>query len=510
MALPQNWQLSKGTTNLYENDNFTVDGVTYQIKVNSTTGGMDIYKKQFSGNVLFARGSGKNDISLVDKDVFLSTLNMSAQQLAKISSDAKALDYFNNKFSLPANQYRANIINNLYPNSTAPFTEMPGVKNVPMAQTTTTEIKPKPESTAGTGIPAIDAVKGTLNAAGKVVELLQDPFKYTEEILNEFNNNRNDSLFKGKILKYPSDILTNVQDCLVIRQHRYVPPYKDIYTVDNLVNIIKDGLTRGKDWIDDDLGTIILPMPSSAQDSNSVSWGEDSLGAVGAAKISEVATNLPLYSALAVAGAGINLGAGTQGADQLLPTALLESQILINGANSKNYKAAAGTGLVSTVLGKAGYETSPESILSRGFGIIPNSNVELLFNGVSLRSFQFSYRMSPRNEQEASQIRQIIRFFKQGMAARKKGSDKSAASFFLQTPNIFELKYTYDGKNEIKGANKFKTCALQNFTVNYAPDGQWMSYDQGQPISVIISMAFYELDPIYNQDYDSEIDNVGY
>ena len=73
----------------------------------------------------------------------------------------------------------------------------------------------------------------------------------------------------------------------------------------------------------------------------------------------------------------------------------------------------------SSLLNLAGFGISPETILARGAGVIPNSNLELLFNAPALRAFRFDWKMSPRSQQEAIRINNIIRFFKQGMAAKK-------------------------------------------------------------------------------------------
>ena len=43
------------------------------------------------------------------------------------------------------------------------------------------------------------------------------------------------------------------------------------------------------------------------------------------------------------------------------------------------------------------------------------------------------------------------------------------------------------------GVNKFKPCALTNVSVNYTPEGQWMAYDEGMPISVTMTLSFNEL-----------------
>ena len=121
--------------------------------------------------------------------------------------------------------------------------------------------------------------------------------------------------------------------------------------------------------------------------------------------------------------------------------------------------------------------------------------------------------MSPRSEPEAREINNIIRFFKQGMAAKKQNSisgnptygSAGSASYFLGTPNVFQLQYKTSGGNPIKGVNRIKTCALTGFAMNYTADGNWSAYDEGQPVSVIMNMSFKELEPIYDTDYQEDI-----
>jgi hypothetical protein len=121
--------------------------------------------------------------------------------------------------------------------------------------------------------------------------------------------------------------------------------------------------------------------------------------------------------------------------------------------------------------------------------------------------------MSPRSEKEAKVINKIIRFFKQGMAAKKQDKRSGnqeygtagATSYFLGTPNVFQLQYKTTGGNPIKGVNRIKTCALVGFSMNYTADGTWAAYDDGQPVSVIMNMSFKELEPIYDTDYQTDI-----
>jgi hypothetical protein len=192
---------------------------------------------------------------------------------------------------------------------------------------------------------------------------------------------------------------------------------------------------------------------------------------------------------------------------QGLPTGSMNQLALLGMAGADLNMPEVKTALMSMILKNAGFEVSPESILARGAGLVPNSNLELLFRGPTLRQFQFAYRFSPRSEPEAADVRRIIRFFKQGSAARKLNATKGAGygSVFLGSPNVFKLEYKTVGGKSIAGVNKFKICALQGVSVNYAPDGQWSAYKEGQPVSYTMSLGFQEIEPIYESDYQDTI-----
>ena len=127
--------------------------------------------------------------------------------------------------------------------------------------------------------------------------------------------------------------------------------------------------------------------------------------------------------------------------------------------------------------------------------------MELLFQSPALRSFSFNWKMTPRDAMEAKRIRNIIRFFKQGMAARKISNKAGAASMFLGTPNVFNLQYKTNHELDIAGVNRLKTCAVTGCAVNYTPDGIWSAYEDGQPVSTVMSLRMQELEPLYDTDY---------
>ena len=53
-------------------------------------------------------------------------------------------------------------------------------------------------------------------------------------------------------------------------------------------------------------------------------------------------------------------------------------------------------------------------------------------------------------------------------------------------------------------------CALTNFNVQYAPDGSYTTYDDGSMTAYNVSMDFAELNPIYENDFDDDSNDMGF
>ena len=157
---------------------------------------------------------------------------------------------------------------------------------------------------------------------------------------------------------------------------------------------------------------------------------------------------------------------------------------------------------LSTAIAGAASGTGAQ-LLQRTEGAIINPNMELLFKDPGLRDFNFSYKFTPRSSQEAQTIIKIIRFFKEGMAVKK-----SESNLFLKAPNTWRLAYKHRGQDH-KYLNKFKECAMKSFTVDYTPDGNYATFDDGVMTAYNITLGFGELEPIFANDYEG-IDGIGY
>ena len=320
----------------------------------------------------------------------------------------------------------------------------------------------------------------------------------------DFKSNNEKDIFKDEsLLLYPIDILKEQQDTLQITMYRYKAPLEGVFSgkLDSKT-IFPNGLQRNS-ALKERIATTVLPIPSGIQDNNAISWGDDSMNSQTAAAAAFVSGNKgPVLGQQALTGAG---GAAAQAFGVPVPVQTANNISLLTQSGALNSPLLSAS-VISLILKNAQIELPPETILARGAGIVPNSNLELLFQGPTLRQFGFTWRMSPRSKKEARNVKRIIRMFKQGSAPRKTYSQSGAgaASFFLGTPNVFKLSYK-TGDTEISGLNKFKICALVNMNVIYAPDGQWSAYDEGQPVSLQMTLNFQEIEPVYESDYQTKL-----
>ena len=220
------------------------------------------------------------------------------------------------------------------------------------------------------------------------------------------------------------------------------------------------------------LGHIILPIPDGVTDQNKVDFGSGTLNPLQVAG-SEFALNFLLK--------GIG-EAGKTAADVFKQT-----------ATDKNIQTALATLLTSTGLG-----VENDQLLARTKGNIVNNNLELLFKGPTLRPFQFSFNLSPRDGGEARQVQKIIRALKQSSSVQR-----TPGGLFLATPNTYKLEFKNGRTNRThEFLPRIKECALVNVSVNYMPENMYMTYNDSSMVAYKVDLAFQELEPIFNDDYE--------
>lgn len=180
-------------------------------------------------------------------------------------------------------------------------------------------------------------------------------------------------------------------------------------------------------------------------------------------------------------------------------------------------KAASLTQNIANTLGmETGVTGNAIQALTKGR--IVNPFTEQIFNGVQFRNHQFTFKMFAKNKSEATEILKILNYLKMGAlpylgdaeaaeldklmnsvgkeatdaAVKSAGGSQSKSSTsestslsgkFLKVPDRFELQFVrYDPATEKVSKvthYRFKPCVCTNVSINYTPDGQYVSFKDG-------------------------------
>ncbi len=269
------------------------------------------------------------------------------------------------------------------------------------------------------------------------------------------------------ILRYPEMSLAGLgYDYIQIASYEYVPSMGGGLS----------GPMAANRFAESPRTTIQLPMQPSLTESNSTSWNQDTMN-----EIQRIAGSKAEGMITEMGNKG-NFG-GALG--KLGELAGEMKDAVLSGEN-----AAAFAGFFAG-------QAVGANIMGRTTGQVINPNLELLFEGPTLRTFNFNFPLTPRDETEANICRDIIQALKKDMAPVKEDP-----ALFLKPPCLWQLDYLYNGDGQHPFMNKFKPCALTSFNVDYTPAGSYMTYDGGSMTAYNIQMSFNEIEPVYRGDYE--------
>ena len=303
---------------------------------------------------------------------------------------------------------------------------------------------------------------------------------------------------RGGVLRYPFEAITEKTDYLQIDIVNYESVRDRTGSLIGRTDRTSPNRSRMRGGLTNkslvNKGTVLLQIPSQLQDGNTVDYGSSKLNnIVGAA----VAGGVDIMENVGGALGELDLQKAGQETKDAVKNALNAAQVDVQSGMNLLTKVAAGS-----IVGAFGGNVTVNQLLQRESGQIFNPNMELLFNGPTLRNFRFSFKMTPRSKEEAKQCKLIIRSLKMNMAP-KVTNGRGGSSLFLNTPNVFELRYRSGIKNH-PFLHRFKQCFLTDISVNYTGEGVYATYEGREPVSMIMDLTFKELEPIYDQDYFDE------
>ena len=129
-------------------------------------------------------------------------------------------------------------------------------------------------------------------------------------------------------------------------------------------------------------------------------------------------------------------------------------------------------------------------------GAIISDRMELAFKGINKRQFQYTFKMIPRSQREADEIRNIIFIFKQNMLPEFVGGNRAGRR--LRVPNTFDIQYMYKG-NQNEYLHHISTCVLETMSVQYGGDRYRTfpgNFEGAPPVETQITLNFKEMELI--------------
>ena len=200
------------------------------------------------------------------------------------------------------------------------------------------------------------------------------------------------------------------------------------------------------------------------------------------------------YNATETGFLGFMLASGGKFLDQFRQKDMMSASGTALSALSGVFEEAlkqSGSALIETfTAAEGGYE-----LANKIFGRSANPYLEVLYGGPQLRTFNYSFKFAPKNEDEKNDVQKIIQMFRFHSAPEHRNDH----NMFLGLPSEFDIHYMYQAEDGVANENthypKIATCVLQNVTTNFTPNGV-KSHADGSPVVITMDLQFLETELI--------------
>lgn len=241
--------------------------------------------------------------------------------------------------------------------------------------------------------------------------------------------------------------------------------------------------------------SIALPLPTNINESYSVNLGSRELGIMGAAAADVASKNATLNSLAKVTSNAIKSAENTASSVESG-----DMGVLSNITDAVRYAARGG---LTQLPGGSEVEMG----ISAGNGTAINPHASIVFDGVSLRTHSFDWILAPKSASESALVKNIVNEFRKAALpsyASPLGDSSSTGTSFdralLKYPSMVDIFFV--GLNQ-EYYFYFKTCMINNITVDYTPQGQALFAGEGgsRPVLVNFKVDLTEAQIHTKEDY---------
>lgn len=228
----------------------------------------------------------------------------------------------------------------------------------------------------------------------------------------------------------------------------------------------------------------IITSPGSVSPTDSISlYTPDSMS------LSQLVTYTSISKTDALGNVGMGAEAAAQGGsvyDKIQQGDGTAKESLM-GSTFNNPMVAEGIGYGGQKMGALGKGASQMTLAKGGYA--KNPQLEVIFQQVEFREYQFNFTFTPRNAQEAQTVKEIITQFRFHQLPEL---DQGGAGRYFIVPSFFQLEHIFQG-GENPHLHKFAPCVLKSVYVDYAPNG-WVTYEDAFPVQTMLVLLFQEIE----------------
>jgi len=155
-----------------------------------------------------------------------------------------------------------------------------------------------------------------------------------------------------------------------------------------------------------------------------------------------------------------------------------------------------GLNVVTGIIDGLGITSGSREAIEITTGAVVADRMEMAFENVARRAFQYTFKMIPKNSREADEIRKIVFAFKANMLPEMlNGRNRDT----MTVPNTFNIQYMYKGK-ENDYIHRVSECFLDNVSVTYGGDRYKTFEPHGEdgapPVETSMTLSFKEIEII--------------
>jgi hypothetical protein len=140
------------------------------------------------------------------------------------------------------------------------------------------------------------------------------------------------------------------------------------------------------------------------------------------------------------------------------------------------------------VFGNAGTGSDIAKLALRTQGLAFNPQLQMLFDGITFRSYQLAFTFTPYSAEEAETVKKIIQTFRQYAAPEIRSG---AGGLFFNVPCSFNVEFFFKGKIN-SNITRVAESVIKGIDVNYAPNG-WAAHNNGAPVQTTMTLDMQEI-----------------